>query len=240
MVKRDRSSTWVASDVRTWTPNQVVAFNIIRARELRGWDQAKAARQLAKYFGTKWTEASYAQIERSITGVRVRQFSADDLVALARCFDLPIGFFLTPPPNHERVLIKVPDKAKGGLFETELLDLVLGTPASRGDWHEILKENQIGNPNVEVRRSDGTTKTYDVDELAMARVRMVLNQQFGDIEETLRNLDVLRAFLAMTLRSKFLEEFDDEALEAAILKARANEKRRDAAADRATKRGDAS
>jgi transcriptional regulator with XRE-family HTH domain len=237
VVRRRRSDTWVAPDVRTWTPNQVVAYNIVRARELRGWTQARAASQLAEFFGTKWTEASYAQIERSITGARVRQFSADDLVALARGFELPIGFFLTPPPDDERVLVKVPDKAKGGLFQTELLDLVLGTPKTRDDWHQVLKENRIGNPVAELRRPDGTTQTYDVHELAMARVRMVLNQMFGDVEGVLRNLDILRGFLASTLRSNFLDELDDEELEAAILRARENEKRRDAAAERADEKG---
>ncbi len=38
---------------RTWSPNQVVAHNLTRARLLRGWTQDQAAEALAPYLGTR-------------------------------------------------------------------------------------------------------------------------------------------------------------------------------------------
>ncbi len=60
---------------RTWTPNQVVAHNLTRARELRGWTQEEAADALAPYLGVRLSGASLSAIERSVQGTRVKQFS---------------------------------------------------------------------------------------------------------------------------------------------------------------------
>ena len=80
----------------TWTPNQVVAANLARLRQRRGLTQAEAARQLSAVAGKEWTEAMVAHAERSVTGNRVREFTADDLVTFARAFDVPVLYFLTP------------------------------------------------------------------------------------------------------------------------------------------------
>jgi hypothetical protein len=40
-----------------WTPNQVVALNVARARVLRGWTQARAAEALAPYLGARLSQA---------------------------------------------------------------------------------------------------------------------------------------------------------------------------------------
>lgn len=143
------------------------------------------------------------------------------------------------PPENERVLIKVPDRADHGLLEHELLDLVLGTPRSREDWHQILKDSTIRpGDEVELRGKDGSANSYRVSELALARMRMAINQQFGDVEELLHNVDAIRSFLTEALRSNMLEDFDDAELEGAILKNRENEKRRDQVAAKASKRID--
>jgi hypothetical protein len=52
---------------------------------------------LEPHVGARWSKASFSAAERSITGERVRQFSADDLFALARAFELPVTYFLCPP-----------------------------------------------------------------------------------------------------------------------------------------------
>src|SRR3974390_3261592 len=82
---------------RTGPPNQVVAQNLPRARELRGWTQEEAADALAPYLGARLSGASLSAIERSIRGTRVKVFSADELVALSRAFELPLGWWFTPP-----------------------------------------------------------------------------------------------------------------------------------------------
>src|SRR5438309_2341992 len=96
----------------SWTPNQIVAYNVARARLLRGWTQEQAAEALAPYLGARLSSASFSALERSVAGGRIRQFDADELLALARGFDLPIGWFLTPPPVLEGVSLATPD-AKG-------------------------------------------------------------------------------------------------------------------------------
>ena len=82
-----------------WTPNQVVAYNLWRARSIHGWSQEQAAERLEPYLGERWSRAVFSAAERSVAGKRVRQFSADDLVAFAAGFDLPIDFFFWPPPE---------------------------------------------------------------------------------------------------------------------------------------------
>src|SRR5215510_13676228 len=80
------------------TPNQIVAFNLSEARQLRRWTQEQAAVELEKYIGARWSKATFSAAERSVDGKRVRQFTADEIVAFSRGFGLPVGFFFLPPP----------------------------------------------------------------------------------------------------------------------------------------------
>ncbi len=95
--RRKRRVGDVPSRPKRLTPNQIVAFNLTRARTDRGWSQPEAAAALEPFLGVRWSRASYSAVERSVDGVRIKQFSADELVAIARCFDRPISWFLTPP-----------------------------------------------------------------------------------------------------------------------------------------------
>ena len=92
------------------TPNQIVALNLTRARLDRGWSQPQAAASLAPFLGVRWSRASYSAVERSVDGTRIKVFSADELVAIARCFDRPISWFLTPPAD---VVATTPDHPRG-------------------------------------------------------------------------------------------------------------------------------
>jgi transcriptional regulator with XRE-family HTH domain len=111
-------------DQRRWTASQLVAHNVTRARELRGLTQAEVAERLSRFTGTKWTQATVAQAEGSVGGQRVRQFTANELVALARTFDLPVLFFFMPPDDGAGCLVT--DDARTGLPWEYLLVLVLG------------------------------------------------------------------------------------------------------------------
>jgi transcriptional regulator with XRE-family HTH domain len=81
--------------------NQVVAYNFRAARELRGWTQDHVAYLLAQYLGQQLPKASISAIERSLEGDRRREFDAQELVAFALTFDLPIVWFFLPPPAAE-------------------------------------------------------------------------------------------------------------------------------------------
>jgi len=115
-------------DQRRWTASQVVAHNVTRARELRGLTQAEIAERLSRFTGTKWTQATVAQAEGSVGGQRVRQFTANELVALARTFDLPVLFFFMPPDDGNGRLVT--DDARTGLPWDYLVVLVLGHRSS--------------------------------------------------------------------------------------------------------------
>lgn len=109
---------------RRWTPSQVVAHNLTRARELRGLTQAEVAERLSRFSGSKWSQVTVAQAEASVGGQRVRQFTANELVALARTFDLPVVFFFLPPDDGSGHLVT--DDVKRGLPWEYLLVLLLG------------------------------------------------------------------------------------------------------------------
>ncbi len=98
------------SKVRRLTLNQIVALNMTRARVERGWSQPEAAAALEPFIGTRWSRASYSAVERSVDGVRVKQFSADEMLSLSRCFDRPIAWFLTPPDG---VIVATLDHPRG-------------------------------------------------------------------------------------------------------------------------------
>jgi len=109
MKKRELSYTAL-------TPNQVVAFNLTKARESLGWSQAEAGAALEKFLGTKWSKATFSAAERSIDGKRVKTFSADEIVAFARCFGFPVWFFFEPPDRHVQ---GQPVRMKCSAFEGE-------------------------------------------------------------------------------------------------------------------------
>lgn len=130
-------------DIRSWTASQVVAHNLTRARELRGLTQAEIAERLSRFTGSNWSQATVAQAEGSVGGQRVRQFTANELVALARTFDLPVLFFFLPPDDGEGQLAT--DDAKAGLPWEYLLLLVLGHRGNFGvlaercaNWQHLL------------------------------------------------------------------------------------------------------
>ncbi|MCU0271557.1 MAG: helix-turn-helix transcriptional regulator [Acidimicrobiales bacterium] len=173
---------------RTYSPNQIVALNVGRARALRGWTQEQAAEALAPYLGTKWSNASFSAVERSIAGTRVKQFSADELVALSRGFDLPLGWFFTPPPPSEDAGVAVPDAGMlNGTDPKLLLDVVLGTDDNREPWHRALLDYAS-----ETAAREGTTRNAPppsgkvdtgIDGLAELRAAAELRQAFGDVAE---------------------------------------------------------
>ena len=86
----------------------MVAHNLTRARQLRGLTQSEIAERLTTFTGTQWSAVTVAQAEGSVTGQRVRQFTANELVALARTFDLPVMYFFLPPEDRSGEL-RTPD-----------------------------------------------------------------------------------------------------------------------------------
>lgn len=172
---------------RTMTPNQIVAFNVAKARSLRGWTQEQAAEALAPYLGAKLSGASFSALERSAWTVdRIKQFSADDLLALSRGFDLPIGYFFTPPPPDLDAALHAPDAPSPGLDPIVILDAVLGRPENIGYWQDELlayASATAAPPQTKREKPHVTPENLPdrVEPLVGLRAKALLRNTFGDL-----------------------------------------------------------
>ena len=101
-----------------------------QAREWRGWTQDEAAAALEPYLGVRWSKATFSQAERSVAGRFIRNFTADEIVAFARGFELPVTWFFMPPPPWAApgmpTRLAVPDEPQFGEPVATLVDLVFG------------------------------------------------------------------------------------------------------------------
>lgn len=172
------------------TPNQIVAYNLARAREWKGWTQDQAAEALEPYLGKRWSTASFSQAERSIAGKVNRNFDADELVAFARAFEVPIGwFFMPPPPRSDHppapVRLDTPDARGVGAALAILVDLVFGDEAQQALLAMRLDGwMQLSPPEL-------TTSQEQISGLARHRVDALVRhsfQQLGDWQTQLRTL----------------------------------------------------
>ncbi|HVA43780.1 MAG TPA: hypothetical protein VNF50_09865 [Acidimicrobiales bacterium] len=173
------------------SPNQVVAYNLARARAYREWTQDQAREALAPYLGVEWSKANYSAAERSMDGVRVRQFDADEIVAFARAFRVPLAwFFLPPDPGAaDGVLIRLstPDAtAMAGTPMGELVDLVYGD-----DEMANLMILMLGR-FMEGYGAGGMTEAQRrITELANARKAAVVAESFRGLHYGATNLRAL-------------------------------------------------
>jgi transcriptional regulator with XRE-family HTH domain len=163
------------------TPNQIVAFNLTEARRLRGWTQEEAAAELEPYVGARWSKATFSSAERSIDGHRVRQFTADEIVAFSRCFDVPIGYFFMPPrPSQSETPVRfaTAEDHDLGLSLAELLDAIFGTPGEREVMSARLNE-YLG----EIPMQDLTAVQDRLTWQAEAALNAVVMKQLGRFDE---------------------------------------------------------
>ncbi|MGQ0431528.1 MAG: helix-turn-helix domain-containing protein [Microthrixaceae bacterium] len=184
-----------------WTPNQIVAHNIAKARLLRGWTQDQAAEACAPYLGSRLSPASWSALERSVDGGRIREITADELIGFARGFALPVGFFLTPPSVWDSHVVNTPDAGPDGLEPIELFDVVIGTTESLAEWEQYLLSWPSPASRVRIH-PDGTMENLGREQPdvhprlagpAAMRAQLLLREQFGDI---VRARDVLNRLSA--------------------------------------------
>jgi transcriptional regulator with XRE-family HTH domain len=136
--------------------NQVVAYNVRAARELRGWTQDEFAERLEPYVGQRLTQASVSAIERAWDGERRREFDAHELLTFAIVFDLPIIWFLLPPPGDHRLMRATTRPVD------ELYAWLLGRPDQLPPLYDRLRAIGITEPTVAaaaVERIAGTPST---------------------------------------------------------------------------------
>ena len=177
---------------RTYSPNQLVAYNVGRARALRGWTQERTAEELAPFLGRRWSRASYSAVERATGDARVKQFSIDELVALARGFQLPVLWFLLPPSMEEDPGLSVPDGTSQGLEFTDYLKILFGEEETERLYEDALQQ-WIGDTTLMGLAGTGIHGLLNT--IKSQQVQALVTQTLGDVdkaEETLRRaLDVL-------------------------------------------------
>lgn len=168
------------------SPAQIVAINLKRAREMRKLTQGEAATLLEPYLGTRWSKASFSAAEAgSLKGDKIRQFSADDLVAFAQAFDLPVTWFFIPPATWEDrpVKVKRPGAANSAtLTPAELVDLVF---AQSSDLTEHLRDTLARIPVDERTRGQQDWAATPLSSLAAALDSV---GDAGRLAETLRRV----------------------------------------------------
>lgn len=196
-------------DPPTWTPNQVVAGNLNRLRLRRGLTQAETAMKLSLVAGKEWTEAMVAHAERSVTGNRVREFTADDLVTFARAFDVPVLYFLTPPPTG--LWVHVP----GSRIDTlTMLEAVLGRPDNLSEWETILDEWSFV-PNEELPYPLSQQKRDSIravaGEVALIRAHHLIRKHFkGDLDQLRETLGSLANLVLDVQQHEALASLDED------------------------------
>ncbi len=122
--------------------NQVVAYNVRAARELRGWTQDEFAARLEPYVGQRMTQAGVSSIERAWDGERRREFDAHELLVFAMVFELPIVWFLLPPPADRRQM-------RGTTRQVdELYKWLIGSPEMLPPLYDRLREYAIVDPDA--------------------------------------------------------------------------------------------
>ena len=122
------------------TANQLVAYNLRRARELRELTQEEAAELLEPYLGVRWSKGSFSAAERSVAGERTREFSADELLAFSAAFDLPVTWFFLPPGDaNDKMPSKITLGGRKAVKTGELIDRLFETdPMPIGERLRIL------------------------------------------------------------------------------------------------------
>lgn len=82
---------------RVLTANQLVAHNMTYWRQAKGMTQEELGVLLEAFTGRPWSKATVSAAERSWDGKRIRQFDADELLALSEALEVPLAGLLLPP-----------------------------------------------------------------------------------------------------------------------------------------------
>ena len=195
------------------TPNQVVAYNLAQARQLRQWTQEQAAEKLEPYLGRRWSKATFSSAERSVESDRVRQFDANEIVAFARAFELPVSWFYLPPPPWAApgipTKLRTPDAEQFGTPLAELADLVFGTDEGLA-WLSMRLQAFL----QELGQNPLTEAQTRVTELVETKKALLVNHAIHDLEQwqaQLRSLANQLEDLQVRARHAAEQELDDNA-----------------------------
>jgi len=161
--------------------NQIVSYNLGQARLWKNWTQEQAAEAIEPYLGVRWSKASVSQAERSVDGNFIRNFSADEIVAFAQAFEVPITWFFMPPPpvvqSGEHAMFVARDGTNPQPLAT-LVDLVFGTPGQQANltlrlqgWLQVVSPETL------------TEAQHRITSLTTAHVTTLLRNSFAQLRQ---------------------------------------------------------
>ncbi|MFJ2111971.1 MULTISPECIES: hypothetical protein [unclassified Streptomyces] len=213
------------------TANEVVAYNLARARRTRGWTQAEAADRLQKKSGKTWNAATLGAAERTAKLGRTRQFDANELLTFSLVFDQPIAYFFLPPDiDEEEVVVflhnRVEDSSaapsgvdeqellRGAIplkFSAELIDGVNRVLAKRDQtWSPGTARIEGFRPEETVGWSDATTSEEPHQHTGQAkqtsRIERLTDDAIGAADTDSHS--TIRHFATDAVHKIFAEEFD--------------------------------
>jgi hypothetical protein len=110
------------------TANRLVGYNMSRVRKALGWSQEEATARLEPYLGKRWSKNVYSAAERSYDGGRIRNFDADELLAMSLAFGVPVAYFFLPPRPEDRPAGAV---AVSGTEDVPWLELIVAANGSQ-------------------------------------------------------------------------------------------------------------
>src|SRR3954451_11268192 len=116
MVGRKRRNPETTTPPPTLTIHQIVAYNFARARAAIGWTQVETSDHLEPFLGYKLNQAGVSAIEKTYDSERRRNIDTADVVAFARCFQRPIGWFFLSPPGVSEHIVECPQPRENHPF----------------------------------------------------------------------------------------------------------------------------
>jgi transcriptional regulator with XRE-family HTH domain len=181
-------------------PNEVVAYNLRRAREELGLTQAEAGRRLGRYLPKGWSAANFGMAEKW-GGNRVRKFDADELVAFAQVFEKPVTWFFLPPEEMpQEATIHASGAARGVTTRTLLSLLLASAPSMRtAQRRRLAATRALGAPRGRSARAE-RQMSIEAEAIAARRAELPdggpqpldqlahLTDEFAQLVESARSL----------------------------------------------------
>jgi hypothetical protein len=130
------------------TGNQLVSYNLRRARLLRRWTQEEAADVLERHLGERWSASSFSVAENACQpGRRRREFTADELLAFTLTFDLPLEWFFLPPSHEFGHVTWMDEPPEAAMDARTLLESIRGSKSGQSETnHRIAMEIEKEEP----------------------------------------------------------------------------------------------
>ncbi|MHB1431399.1 MAG: helix-turn-helix domain-containing protein [Streptosporangiaceae bacterium] len=199
----DAGSSYDSLPGRFVTINQVVAWNLAFWRKAADLTQEELGERL------DWSKVVVSAAERSWDGVRVRQFSADDLVNIADALGLPVAALLLPPTddgNEVRYLFHLRERGDQTHVMYNLLTLVVSEPPQPSEDDDpvdvLYRERYVAAHNFYLADMQADVVRYLEDLTTEERIveyLATLRRQYDALRELLADNDKMQDALGNKL-----------------------------------------